>query len=1207
MPHHLLDTLNAISSPLISQSSIHLPPQLIVHHPSQSISQLDSLLNLLQLCRSHPSTRPTTHLLRLVEILLRSLAPTILSYPRSILIRHPIDPILRSLISSLEPPSPIDHDHHPIAPSAIVYDQLASILRHLSPSNARRLAFQSIDPPQPPHPLIPSSRATAIITHILLTPGASAIGSDPQLSSPPSNVLTRIISFALSQPSNSNFILHLILAAIDLGHTATSTTTHLKPKNEPDRERSIRVDDEEEEGEEEEGEEEEGGGGGGAEELEQDSLHDKLSWKALLAGGRLAELIRSALDSPILKHRNHDLLSIPELESLSQRLILPRSTTLPQPPPPNLETWNGDVIMETNTNPSDDGPSRLTTRHQVWFALLSSLRSNGLIGADQVERIESSQRSDSIPRSPWVWGHHGDLQLGLQPLIESLGQTKLTPISELGLKLQEAILKATHCFHLSTCISLTQALSSLDTLSTIFLWIEPRNILGPVSKLLDRWQDVRNHHNSSGSDSDENSNGTEFAKFGCLLGWLQGVAGRFGFMSNLAFHLGTTKGFTIHYLSNPSTSYPISSLPSSHVTTLASWIEALYGSSGIPDDLLSNTDPRIFFTISASLFKQSFDALRIGLIDLQTFRDGLSYFEHDFLIVGCAVGVVGWLLDELNRVGPISATSYPTALLEILQTILLSDSIPATAIHLVSAKSLSLLRSFHSSFSSAQSDHLSLGSSDLSRRVQIDLTKIERKLTTLASSDLITPTGFLSDDFGPVAKMSKGGRGWEEAYEAAIRMAVVVESSSSDQGAKGQPTVALWSLLPHILKVFSIQEFIKMTISGIISAIRIDEEDHDGMGWWDARRSPKDRKTRVGARVEKAWDALKYERVERAIGLAADILTWPYDQYSIRPREKDEEEGILRVMCPKEGVRSDRANERDLPLVSRVLKEAFLGWAVRIDGFERIEDAEIERDIILECLDRLETLEMACQSNSDTPSTGDSRRLDQVVASPTDRSNHRDYTQDDDNPHQVNHPHPQCPITDFFRRVCFQVLRLQRERHDPRLGPSKRKRRQSREDRKQPNPTALDREVKDGMRGPEGVKEGDEDVGGSENPEKSEPEEHPHRGGDGKMTRGQGSAMATCNDESPPNLKRLEFFCRSREPHDRPVEIERSDEYDEDDRMLRKRGRGDHHRGYRFNSDWILESLTPIEGRLAPSHPRSLPPPLLFPGDPPPVVSSSDE
>jgi hypothetical protein len=128
-------------------------------------------------------------------------------------------------------------------------------------------------------------------------------------------------------------------------------------------------------------------------------------------------------------------------------------------------------------------------------------------------------------------------------------------------------------------------------------------------------------------------------------------------MSNLSYHLGTTTGFTIHHLSNPSTSYPISSLPATHQSTLSSWIEALYGSSGIPDDLLSHTDPRIFFSISATLFKQSFDALTIGLIDLQTFRDGLSYFEHKLLVAGCAVGVVGWLLNELNRVGYVEKIS----------------------------------------------------------------------------------------------------------------------------------------------------------------------------------------------------------------------------------------------------------------------------------------------------------------------------------------------------------------------------------------------------------------------------------------------------------------------------------------------------------------------------------------------------------------------
>ncbi|KAA1088379.1 mediator complex subunit [Puccinia graminis f. sp. tritici] len=266
-------------------------------------------------------------------------------------------------------------------------------------------------------------------------------------------------------------------------------------------------------------------------------------------------------------------------------------------------------------------------------------------------------------------------------------------------------------------------------------------------------------------------------------------------MSNLSYHLGATTGFTIHHLSNPSTSYPISSLPATHQSTLSSWIEALYGSSGIPDDLLGHTDPRIFFSISATLFKQSFDALTIGLIDLQTFRDGLSYFEHKLLVGGCAVGVVGWLLNELTRVG-----------------ILLSDAITPTALHLVSARSLAVIRAFDASFSRAPPDHLGPGS-DLNRRVQLDLGAIERRLSVLPASEMIEPAGFLAYDFGSAT-------GWPDALDAAVRSAVRAETDSPD------PTIALWSLLPHILKAVSVGEFVQMTIRAAISASKIDDE-HD--------------------------------------------------------------------------------------------------------------------------------------------------------------------------------------------------------------------------------------------------------------------------------------------------------------------------------------------------------------------------------------------
>jgi len=462
-------------------------------------------------------------------------------------------------------------------------------------------------------------------------------------------------------------------------------------------------------------------------------------------------------------------------------------------------------------------------------------------------------------------------------------------------------------------------------------------------------------------------------------------------MSNLGYHLGSTKGFTIHYLSNPSTAYPLCSLPSSHVSTLASWVEALYGSSGIPDDLLSNTDPRIFFTISATLLKQSFDALTNGLIDLQTFRDGLSYFEHKLLIGGCAAGVVGWLLNELTRVGPISATSYPTALLEILQAILLSDSITSTALHLVSARSLALLRAFDLSFSRAPPDHLG-PAADLNRRVQLDLPAIERRLTALPVSEMILPTAFLAFDFRNPEMTDGQAVGWTDALRTAVRMAVDTEEDRPGP----DPTIAVWSLLPHILKAVSVEEFVRMTICAAIEASCTGDEHELS----ETAPSPS-RPARLGVRVQKAWDVAKYRRVERSIGLAVDILTWLID-----------------------GVHSFGLSPGPLRLV---LDELFQRWGARLGTTANVEEAEVERDIVLGCLDRIESLELVNAHSSPKQSTLSSPgKKDQSMT--TDPADPQPGPQPpvEKNGQQLGINQPVPSITDQLRQVCLESLRRQK-------------------------------------------------------------------------------------------------------------------------------------------------------------------------------------
>lgn len=115
------------------------------------------------------------------------------------------------------------------------------------------------------------------------------------------------------------------------------------------------------------------------------------------------------------------------------------------------------------------------------------------------------------------------------------------------LHLQQALLNASWSFDLSSLTTLTKALTGLDTLCTIFLWLEPKDLLEPVKGVLDRWESARDNSKKQGT-MDESEGSSGFEKFGTLLGWVQGVVGRFGvrhLFSCFFFSLSTYLEFQI--------------------------------------------------------------------------------------------------------------------------------------------------------------------------------------------------------------------------------------------------------------------------------------------------------------------------------------------------------------------------------------------------------------------------------------------------------------------------------------------------------------------------------------------------------------------------------------------------------------------------------------------------------------------------------------
>ncbi|KAI9617726.1 hypothetical protein KEM48_007044 [Puccinia striiformis f. sp. tritici PST-130] len=306
-----------------------------------------------------------------------------------------------------------------------------------------------------------------------------------------------------------------------------------------------------------------------------------------------------------------------------------------------------------------------------------------------LKRSDSVGTDESVPVY-YKYAHHSCLELGLHSLANSLSvDISSTTISELINKLVQ---------HVKVLII------EIEFISSVYMGQAGAD-LSAYRELLDDWNSIRNrtsnnhhlkndledhrtvhsnendggeHHHHQNSVIDESSSGSEFEKFGALLGWIQGVIGRFN----------------------------------------------------------------------------------AGLIDLQTFRDGLSYFEHKLLVEGCAIGVIGWLLDELSRLGRFE--------------------------------------------------------SDLNRRVQLNLEVIEQRLTVLPTTEMITPARFISFDFG------ESNVSWSQALDMAVKMAI--DGNLSEEEDSQDRTIPIWSLLPQIMKALKAKEFVKILIGSIVKAIKPDPD-----------------------------------------------------------------------------------------------------------------------------------------------------------------------------------------------------------------------------------------------------------------------------------------------------------------------------------------------------------------------------------------------
>ncbi|GHJ88478.1 hypothetical protein NliqN6_4880 [Naganishia liquefaciens] len=105
---------------------------------------------------------------------------------------------------------------------------------------------------------------------------------------------------------------------------------------------------------------------------------------------------------------------------------------------------------------------------------------------------------------------------------------------------------------------------------------------------------------------------------------------------------------------------------------LRGWIEALFGSTGIGDDLLQMTSPIKLLSLSTTVVSQAILAATAQVIDLETLRGGLSYFSQP-LLSWCQIGIIHWLCQEIQRQG-----MYAHVYLDVLQVLLEAGDFPSS-------------------------------------------------------------------------------------------------------------------------------------------------------------------------------------------------------------------------------------------------------------------------------------------------------------------------------------------------------------------------------------------------------------------------------------------------------------------------------------------------------------------------------------------------
>ncbi|CAN6675078.1 hypothetical protein TRVA0_084S00254 [Trichomonascus vanleenenianus] len=160
--------------------------------------------------------------------------------------------------------------------------------------------------------------------------------------------------------------------------------------------------------------------------------------------------------------------------------------------------------------------------------------------------------------------------------------------------------------------------SRAGVLDALFLHICPVSLLAPLTQLIEAWK----------QDEDEMSFQDVYADVGSILLFIILAYTRYDLSAE---DLGSHSAEMSRLITQCGQGVALDELSSDQQDTLGGWIQALFDSGGISDELMKSCSIKDLMVLTPLIFQQAIFARARNVIDSEVFKGGLDYYLQPFL------------------------------------------------------------------------------------------------------------------------------------------------------------------------------------------------------------------------------------------------------------------------------------------------------------------------------------------------------------------------------------------------------------------------------------------------------------------------------------------------------------------------------------------------------------------------------------------------